>query len=768
MKKFYLLTKTLLVAALLMVGANAWADTQTVTVLSEDYEGYDAGDIKSTMTSNGWTFQNKNAAYGYPKVTIVQGEAAPNTTKYLNMVYSDGGAERNQYWTLPSSVTSALNADNWTLTFDAALAPGNNSEWSLGIAGNSSSGGYNANTRVTSTTTFLYFVNTIDGTTKDGGNEFTATVAGNTYSDNKFTLESDTWYKFTVAVTNINTTDNKATVYVKITSSDGGTTLFEQTRADVSTTSIGTTLKGFTWYSPKKKDSKLMLDNVLLTKEVDASTCSEPTSTITGVAGTSRKFTLTCETPASTIYYSETEKAYGDDGWVEYSGEVTTAATTIYMYAATANAHSSVTSFATGAGTEVVLNDPVMSGLSLAENDAYYTPTYTFVNGDNSGLIGSPSATLTATFNDTPLLGFSGTFTPTQDGTLVVTSSADGYASSQISVNCYVRYSQFWQSVDYSTLTEAEMTESYPTWTKSESGRWASWKETGGNYTYYSVTDGEEGYGNFTFDNYFRMRRNVLSLVEGFGIGRNITGSEDMTVVGVEDNDIVALKIYNGYGNSTAAEANYTVCYLRNGANVTYGLNNGKLLMQGTIYRPLPESVPATVTSAGWATFSSAYAVSIPDGVEAYAAKLEGDKVTLTQVDAVPANTGVILKAAEGIYNLPVVASADPIDTDLNISDGSVTGDESTIYVLGDGKNGVGFYWLKSGNTLEAGKAYLEIIAESPARGFIGFDGATGINEVNVNKAAVAKTGKIYNLNGQIVSKPSKGLFIVDGKVVSF
>ena len=54
-----------------------------------------------------------------------------------------------------------------------------------------------------------------------------------------------------------------------------------------------------------------------------------------------------------------------------------------------------------------------------------------------------------------------------------------------------------------------------------------------------------------------------------------------------------------------------------------------------------------------------------------------------------------------------------------------------------------------------------------PARGFIGFEGATGINEVNVNKAA-AKTGKIYNLNGQIVSKPSKGLFIVDGKVVSF
>ena len=180
------------------------------------------------------------------------------------------------------------------------------------------------------------------------------------------------------------------------------------------------------------------------------------------------------------------------------------------------------------------------------------------------------------------------------------------------------------------------------------------------------------------------------------------------------------------------------------------------------------KSVPVTITSAGYATFSSAYAVSIPDGVEAYAAKLNGDKVTLTKVDGdVPANTGVILKAAEGVYDLSVVASAEAIDTDLLPSDGSVTGDGS-IYVLNNVGGKVGFYKLAIGNTLEAGKAYLEIIAESPARGFIGFEGATGINEVNVNKAAVAKTGKIYNLNGQIVSKPSKGLFIVDGKVVSF
>ena len=181
-------------------------------------------------------------------------------------------------------------------------------------------------------------------------------------------------------------------------------------------------------------------------------------------------------------------------------------------------------------------------------------------------------------------------------------------------------------------------------------------------------------------------------------------------------------------------------------------------------------TVPATITSAGYATFSSAYAVSIPDGVEAYAVKYTGgNTVSLNKVDAVPANTGVVLKAAEGVYDLPVVASAAAIaNNNLLVSDGAVEGNASTIYVLNKKNENVGFYKLDNGVKLEAGKAYLEIPANSEARGFIGFEGATGVNEVNVNKAAVAKNGKIYNLNGQIVSKPSKGLFIVDGKVVSF
>ena len=48
MKKFYLLTKTLLVAALLMVGANAWADTANLTPTADTYFSWASDEAKAT------------------------------------------------------------------------------------------------------------------------------------------------------------------------------------------------------------------------------------------------------------------------------------------------------------------------------------------------------------------------------------------------------------------------------------------------------------------------------------------------------------------------------------------------------------------------------------------------------------------------------------------------------------------------------------------------------------------------------------------------
>ena len=180
-----------------------------------------------------------------------------------------------------------------------------------------------------------------------------------------------------------------------------------------------------------------------------------------------------------------------------------------------------------------------------------------------------------------------------------------------------------------------------------------------------------------------------------------------------------------------------------------------------------PSKVSTTITDAGWATLYTANALNF-SGVEnltAYIATVDGNKVTLTQVGNVPAETGVILKGDAGTYNIPVIASSTTDKGDLKGSASAVTESETdgnAIYVLNKVDENVGFYRLAG--TLEAGRAYLDIPAVSDARmlTFVIEGETTAI----ANVKSVAADNGCYNLNGQRVAAPQKGLYIVNGKKV--
>ena len=94
----------------------------------------------------------------------------------------------------------------------------------------------------------------------------------------------------------------------------------------------------------------------------------------------------------------------------------------------------------------------------------------------------------------------------------------------------------------------------------------------------------------------------------------------------------------------------------------------------------------------------------------------------------------------------------------------SLTGTDTDItnpgnaYVLNNGESGLGFYKLSIDGTIKAHKAYLTY-AGSYARGFIGFDETTGVNEVR----SIMAEGRCeyFDLQGRRVSQPTKGLYIV-------
>ena len=181
------------------------------------------------------------------------------------------------------------------------------------------------------------------------------------------------------------------------------------------------------------------------------------------------------------------------------------------------------------------------------------------------------------------------------------------------------------------------------------------------------------------------------------------------------------------------------------------------------------EPISVTIGTSGYATlagFDLDPLKATPVGeLETYVVTgVSGSAVTLEEIPHIPAGEGVILKGTPGTtYTIPVFQHGYTVSTNLlKISDGNVKGGDG-IYALAEKSGTVGFYKVAAGVTIPAGKCYLNTAAGAPD--FLGFGGdATGIDEVRGKTEEVR--GEFYNLAGQRVAQPTKGLYIVNGKKV--
>ena len=176
-----------------------------------------------------------------------------------------------------------------------------------------------------------------------------------------------------------------------------------------------------------------------------------------------------------------------------------------------------------------------------------------------------------------------------------------------------------------------------------------------------------------------------------------------------------------------------------------------------------------TFSSAGYLTWVATANIdfSQTEGVTAYQiTEATSKKITMEEVDKVPAGAAVMLKGSDTkTLKRTTEEVADLSDNKMKAcTDGSVTGNgngvtNTDVYVLGNGKSGLGFYMLKG--TLQAGKGYLKVSEEGNAKDFIGFEVTTGVNTVEVNGTGDAA---IYNLQGIRVAHPRKGIYVKNGK----
>ena len=199
-------------------------------------------------------------------------------------------------------------------------------------------------------------------------------------------------------------------------------------------------------------------------------------------------------------------------------------------------------------------------------------------------------------------------------------------------------------------------------------------------------------------------------------------------------------------------------------------------------FTAMPGDVSGTITESGYNTYSSNYPLDLStiSGGTAYVATCVTDgKIVLTKCTAkVPAATGLFIAGTAGepftISTTADETSAPATNLLVAMPNGGIVSkaDEGKFnYVFGwTEASNPGFYLINNtAATLGAFKAYLQttdvLTAASLARmSFVFADELTGISQVENKTKSV--DGAIYNLSGQRVAQPTKGLYIVNGKKV--
>lgn len=271
------------------------------------------------------------------------------------------------------------------------------------------------------------------------------------------------------------------------------------------------------------------------------------------------------------------------------------------------------------------------------------------------------------------------------------------------------------------------------------------------------------------------MSKLALSNITELGVSPGVGGGHDTwNVYKISDN---AFGLYS-YNNWLLGSGN--VAWKLNGSKVSFEKIDANApntsdafafqAIEATYVLPLHDS---EADNAAFATTCAPFNFAIVgDDVKAYAGKLsaDGKELDMKEIEGnVPANQGVILKAAMGVrkVTVKVVNTADAIDNDLKGTNDEMT-DLSQVYVFGRDKvtRRVGFYTAAGDAPLPANRAYLDKPAQEAANAVAMNFGDGMVTNINTAiSAQSADSAPIYDLSGCRVQHTVKGgLYIKGGR----
>ena len=247
-------------------------------------------------------------------------------------------------------------------------------------------------------------------------------------------------------------------------------------------------------------------------------------------------------------------------------------------------------------------------------------------------------------------------------------------------------------------------------------------------------------------------------------------------LIGIQENGNTLSSVTSTW-LGTKETTNYTSAYTYKYSSTGTQYTGSAKFSPKTYIETASLTILATLGTNGYTTFACPRPLdlsALPEGLKAYKAAVEGDKVKFTEISqAVPANTGVLLAGeANGTYDIPFADSGiAPDDNEflVNSVGGTFTADDGYTY-YGLIKNTLTFGTFAPGTVaIPTNKAYLKVAntptGEARVLTCSFFDETTtGIMETRTESIDRLTTTKVFNLAGQQIANPTKGFYIINGK----
>lgn len=255
-----------------------------------------------------------------------------------------------------------------------------------------------------------------------------------------------------------------------------------------------------------------------------------------------------------------------------------------------------------------------------------------------------------------------------------------------------------------------------------------------------------------------------------YGTGYKVTSNSNfLGYNGIADGTVVTFKA------ATEARGEYNVFFNNGGRKLYTQVNGSKYYTDAydgnhnrcRFWLEKVQSLPVSVSAAGYATLYAPVALTIPENVQAYTASFADNKVTLTPIEGtIPANTGVVIEAAKGTYNFAITTTEATATSDLRGDVATANVDAaSAAYILGKtDAQGVGFFKLNSTDrAIKGGRAYYVAPNGGAAAAYLFNGNVTGIEAIKT--ALNDANAPVYDLSGRKVAKAVKGgLYIKNGQ----